>query len=99
MSGPLAGLKVLDLTTVLMGPFATQLLGDMGASVIKVEGRDGDLVRGLGPMRNPRMGAMFLHANRGKRGIVLALKQPAGRAALLKLAATADLLVYNIRPQ
>lgn len=99
MSGPLAGLTVVDLTTVVMGPYATQILGDLGASIIKVEAPGGDNVRHVGPMKNRGMGHMFLHLNRNKKSIVLDLKQPAGRDALLRIAATADVLIYNIRPQ
>lgn len=97
--GPLAGIKIIDLTSVLMGPYATQILGDMGADVIKVEAPDGDVTRQIAPFRTPGMGAIYLNANRNKRSICLDLKQPAGRDALLKLAADADVLVYNIRPQ
>ena len=96
--GPLAGVRVLDLTSVLMGPFATQLLGDMGADVIKVEAPAGDTSRGIGPMRNPGMGPGFLHYNRNKRSIVIDLKSAAGRDVLLELVKTADVLVYNVRP-
>lgn len=97
--GPLAGVRIIDLTTVLMGPFATQILGDYGADVIKVEPPGGDGVRGVGPRRNAGMAAIFMHANRSKRSVVLDLKKPAGRDALLRLAAGADVLIFNVRPQ
>jgi len=99
MPGPLAGVKVLDLTTVVMGPFATQILAELGADVVKIEPHDGDNMRHPGPMKNPSMGYMFLGLNRGKRGIVLDLKKPEGRAALLRLIPGADVLIYNVRPQ
>ncbi len=99
MSGPLEGVRVLDLTAVLMGPFATQTLGDYGADVIKIEPPAGDTSRGLVPTRHPGMAAVFLHVNRNKRGLVLDLKKPAGLAALLRLVETADVLIYNVRPQ
>jgi crotonobetainyl-CoA:carnitine CoA-transferase CaiB-like acyl-CoA transferase len=99
MSGPLSGVKVLDLTSVLMGPYATQILGDYGAEVIKVESPAGDVMRDVGPMRNPRMGPIFLNTNRNKRSIVLDLKQAAARDAVLRLARDTDVFVYNVRPQ
>jgi len=89
----------LDLTTVLMGPLATQLMGDMGADIIKIEPPDGDITRDVGPRRHDKMAGMFCQFNRNKRSVVLDLKKPAGKAALLKLAESADVFIYNVRPQ
>src|ERR1700752_2063966 len=97
--GPLKGINVIDMTTVLMGPFATQTLGDYGADVVKVESPDGDGARLSAPTRHPGMGPVFLNPNRNKRSICLDLKKPAGRDAVLRLVETSDVLVYNVRPQ
>ena len=96
--GPLAGFQIVDLTAVLMGPYATQFLGDFGADVIKVEPPSGDLVRSIGPGRSADMGPIFLNANRSKRSIVIDLKTAEGRQILLDLCRKADALVYNVRP-
>src|SRR5437660_11966569 len=97
-AGPLTGVRVIDMTTVMMGPFATQIVADYGADVIKVEPPEGDIMRQAGPMRSPGMGAMSLHANRNKRSIVLDVKKEAGRRVLLRLCANADLFITNNRP-
>ena len=85
------------MSSVMMGPFATQILGDLGADIIKVEPHSGDTTRHVGPMRTEAMGWVFLHANRNKRSIVLDLKAAEGKAALLKILAGSDALVTNVR--
>ena len=99
MGRPLDGVKIVDFSNMLMAPYATQILGDQGADVIKVEAPGGDPVRNIGPARNPGMGAIFLNCNRSKRSIVLDVKQPDGLAAVKRLIADADILLYNRRPQ
>ena len=99
-TGPLAGMRIVDLTTILLGPVATQMLGDLGADVIRVEAPGGDVFRGAGPPPvEDGMGALFLTNNRNKRGIVLDLKDPRGLEAMMRLLASADAFVHNMRPQ
>ncbi|MDG2523012.1 CoA transferase [Caulobacter segnis] len=97
--GALAGVRIVDLTSVVMGPYATQVLGDWGADVIKVEPPEGDVVRAIGPGRNAGMGSLFLNANRNKRSLCLDLREPRGRDAFLALIIKADVFVSNVRPQ
>lgn len=98
-SAPLDGIRILDLSSIVMGPYATQILGDLGADVIKLEPPAGDMMRAVGPMRHSGMGAIYLHLNRNKRSIALDLKSAEGRAVCLKLIRKADVLVHNLRPQ
>jgi crotonobetainyl-CoA:carnitine CoA-transferase CaiB-like acyl-CoA transferase len=99
MSGPLAGIRVVDLTHVVLGPLATGIMGDMGADVVKVEPPEGELMRGIGPSRHPGMGAIFLNINRNKRSLALDLKRPEGAAVLRRLVSDADVLVHSFRDQ
>ena len=93
----LKGVRVLDLTSVILGPYATQYLGDFGADVIKVEPLSGDIFRYVRPARNEDMGAGFLNLNRNKRSICLDLKDDADLARFHALLAQADVLVHNMR--
>lgn len=100
MAGALAGIKIVDLTAVILGPYAMQLLGDQGADIVKIEPPEGEMLRHLGaPRHTAGMGPLHLAANRNKRSLALDLKQPQARAALLKVIAGADALVHSMRPQ
>jgi crotonobetainyl-CoA:carnitine CoA-transferase CaiB-like acyl-CoA transferase len=96
--GPLQGIRVLDLTAVVLGPFATQTLGDWGAEVIKVETPAGDLVRASGVRKHRGMASVFLGVNRNKRSLCLDLKTPEGAEVLRRLVPRVDALVTNVRP-
>ena len=95
----LSGVRIIDLTTVIFGPSASQILADYGADVIKVEAPGGDSTRHTGPSAEAGMASLFLGANRNKRSIVVDLKEEAGRQVLMALIDTADVFMHNIRPQ
>ena len=94
----LQSVRIIDLTSIIFGPLATQMLGDLGADVIKVEAPEGDLLRQVQPSRHRLMGAAFLGANRNKRSVVLDLKTQADRDRLRKLLVDADVMISSIRP-
>ena len=96
---PLKELKVIDLTNIIMGPFTTQLLGDLGADIIKVEEPNGDLTREIGLQHSPKMSSMYLGVNRNKRSIVLDLKKRKPKEVLWKLIDTSDFFIHNMRPK
>ncbi|MFT3815361.1 MAG: CoA transferase [Acidovorax sp.] len=94
----LQGIRIADMSTVVFGPYATQVLADLGADVVKIEPRTGDTARQIGiPPKTPGMGPTYMRLNRGKRSVVWDVKGDAGRAAMHKLLATCDVFVHNIR--
>ncbi|MEX2290306.1 MAG: CoA transferase [Mycobacteriales bacterium] len=95
--GPLQGITVLECASIVLGPLTAQLLGDMGADVIKVEPPEGDLTRAIGPCREEGMGSFFLSNNRNKRSIVLDLKVPEGREVLGRLVERSDVFLHSVR--
>ena len=99
MTGTLDGIRVVELTTVVLGPWASQMLGDMGADVIKIETPKGDISRQLGPRRNEGMASLHLALNRNKRSIVLDLNSSIGQDILFKIVKSADVFVHNLRPK
>ena len=97
--GPLDGVRVIDLTTVMLGPFCTQILGEMGADVIKIEPPGGDIGRQTGAAKSAGMSSAFMMKARNKRSVVLDLKKAGARAPLERLVRGADVFVHNIRPK
>ena len=98
MNGPLSGYRIVDLTTVVLGPYATRILGDLGADVVKVEPPEGDMLREIGPRKSPGMAPIHLALGSSKRSVVLDLKRPRARDALMRLVAGADAFVHSMRP-
>ena len=96
---PLSGLRVVDLTNIIMGPFTTQLLGDLGADVIKVEAPEGDITRDIGVAHSNKMSSVFLGVNRNKRSLVLNLKEKKSKEVLWRLLKSADIFIHNMRPK
>jgi len=100
MRAPLAGIRIVEMTSVVLGPYACQMLGDLGADIIKIEPPGGDTNRNLGPHRgNADMASLFLTCNRNKRSVVLDLKSEAGRGAASRIIRDADVLIHNFRPR
>ena len=97
MAQPLDGVRIVDLTAVVLGPLATKILADLGADVVKIEPLEGDMARHLEPMRSDAMGALFMHINRGKKSLAVDLKDERGRRIVERLAATADVFVHSMR--
>ena len=98
MNGALSGYRIIDLTTVVLGPYGTRILGDLGADVVKVEPPEGDMLREIGPSRSPGMAPLHLALGSSKRSVVLDLKRPRARDALMRMVAGADAFVHSMRP-
>lgn len=96
-TGPLAGIKIIDMSTVVLGPFATLILADLGAEVIKVENLTGDIMRHAGPAPHSGMGAIYTTLNRNKKSVCIDAKTPEGKVALEKLISEADVFFHNVR--
>jgi crotonobetainyl-CoA:carnitine CoA-transferase CaiB-like acyl-CoA transferase len=96
-TGPLSGVRVVDLTAMVMGPYCTQVMADMGADVIKVEPPDGDNTRYISVGPAPGLSGVFVNVNRGKRSMVLDLRSEAGKTALRRLVETADVFIHSMR--
>ncbi|MAA54611.1 MAG: CoA transferase [Porticoccaceae bacterium] len=100
MTGALDGVRVVEMTSVVLGPYACQMLGDLGADIIKIEPLNGDTNRNLGPYRNSKdMSALYLSCNRNKRSVSINLKSESGKNAAMQIIKTADVVVHNFRPQ
>lgn len=97
MAGLLEGIRVLDLTTMGTGPYATQILGEYGAEIVKLESPEGDPIRNVGPARHPKMSALFLALGAGKRSIALDLRRPEARPVFERLVRRADVVIHNMR--
>jgi crotonobetainyl-CoA:carnitine CoA-transferase CaiB-like acyl-CoA transferase len=96
-AGPLAGVRVIDLTAMVAGPYCTQIMADMGADVIKVEPPDGDNTRYISVGPEPGMSGVFVNVNRGKRSVVLDLRTEPGKSALRALILEADVFIHSMR--
>ncbi|MDT5249015.1 MAG: hypothetical protein QOJ28_1649, partial [Mycobacterium sp.] len=95
--GPLHGIRVVDLTAVVMGPYCTQIMADMGADVVKIEPPEGDITRYVAQGPVPGMNGVFMNVNRGKRSVVLDLRSEEGAATLRALIETADVFIHSMR--
>src|ERR1700709_1515935 len=96
-SGPLAGVRVVDLTAIVMGPYCTQIMADMGADVVKIEPPAGDNARYISVGPAPGMSGVFVNVNRGKRSVVLELQTDTGKSALRALVERADVFIHSMR--